>query len=143
VTDSILVDDEDQPILSACRWRVDSLGYAAGTFGSQWVRLHRVITKAQKGEIVDHINHNKLDNRRANLRIATHAENIRNSKFRSNNTSGYKGVYFCKQTGRWSAQIKANGKTRRLGRFDTAREAGAIYDRAASKLHGEFAVLNG
>lgn len=139
----ILIDARDKAVLSEGSWYVDSLGYVAGEYRGQRTRLHRVIAKAKKGQCVDHINRNKLDNRRVNLRIATHAENLRNTKFRSNNTSGYRGVYLCKVTGRWRAQIRAEDRTRQLGRFRTAVAAARVYDLAARQLHGEFAVLNG
>jgi len=90
-------------------------------------------------EMVDHINLNGLDNRWENLRLATNAENMRNSGRRSTNTTGRKGVHFCHMTGRYRAQIWVNYKRIELGRFDTVEEAGAAYEAAAHKHHGEFA----
>lgn len=90
-----------------------------------------------KGEEIDHINGNTLDNRRGNLRIATHAQNIRNSTKPVTNTSGYKGV--TKSRGRWKAQYEINGKHVNLGHFETAEEAHQAYCRAVTKAFGEFA----
>lgn len=130
-----LVDEADWPSVSGFSWCVDSSGYAMGRQG----RLHNFLMGA-KG--IDHVNGNKLDNRRANLRVATLAQNGHNRGKNPNGTSGFKGVSFCKQTGRWTAKILANGRTRWLGRHDTAEEAARAYDIAAQELHGEFARPN-
>lgn len=90
-------------------------------------------------EQVDHINLNGLDNRRCNLRLATNTENQRNKSKQVNNTSGYKGVYWRKDSNKWVAQIKVDNEVRHLGRFDTPEEAHAAYCEAAKQLHGEFA----
>jgi len=86
----------------------------------------------------DHINRNKLNNRRENLRIATQAENLRNRKVQSNNKSGFKGVYYNHRLDRYDAKIKINGRFKYLGRRRTGLEAHALYCEAARKLHGEF-----
>lgn len=89
--------------------------------------------------VVDHRNRDTLDNRIANLRDATFAQNQYNRTAQANNTSGFKGVSLIKKTGRYRADIKANGVPRYLGSFATAEEASAAYDAAARDLHGEFA----
>jgi hypothetical protein len=139
----MLIDKCDEPLLGECKWRVDSQGYASGRYHGKQVRLHRVITGAAKHQIVDHVNGDRLDNRRGNLRLTDRCGNARNSKFRSHNTSGYRGVYKCSYTGRWRAEIRVRGKGIKLGRFDDVRVAAAAYDEAARRLHGDFAVLNG
>jgi hypothetical protein len=85
-----------------------------------------------------------LDNRRENLRICTNAQNIQNSKRRSDNTSGFKGVSFEKDSGKWVARVTIPGtKTQKnLGRYDSAEEAGRVYDEAAKMHYGEFALPN-
>ncbi len=101
--------------------------------------LHRIITSAPDGVQVDHINGDGLDNRRANLRLATHAENSRNVRRPSNNKSGFKGVYKNAKTGRWAAMITGGGQRQYLGQFDTPEEAHSAYCKAAAFHHGEFA----
>jgi hypothetical protein len=102
------------------------------------VFMHRIIAGDPDRSLdVDHINGNTLDNRRQNLRPATRAQNSWNSRLRSNNTSGRRGVSFCKMTGRWSALIRSNGKgPKRLGRFATVEEAAAAYEAAALEQRG-------
>lgn len=91
----------------------------------------------------DHINHNGLDNRKANLRPATRAQNSYNRKKYANNSySKYKGVSFKKKGQKWSAQISINNKMKFLGYFHREKDAAKAYDAAARKLHGEFASLN-
>jgi hypothetical protein len=87
---------------------------------------------------IDHINGNTLDNRKANLRICTRAENNCNIKRRKNNTSGYKGVSFDKRKKKWSAYISKNYKHYFLGYFVTPEEAYIAYCKASKKYHGEY-----
>jgi hypothetical protein len=106
--------------------------------------LHRLILermldrKMIKGECVDHINGDGLDNRRENLRLATHAQNMHNSQKPINNSSGYKGVDWSKGDGKWRARIAVNGKRKGLGLYNTPEAAHEAYQRAAKELHGEF-----
>lgn len=92
-----------------------------------------------EGLHVAHINKNVLDNRIANLRLATKAEIVRSAMTPNHNTSGYKGVCFCKNRNKWHTQIVVNYRTIHLGRFDTKEEAHAAYCVAAKKYFGEFA----
>lgn len=107
--------------------------------------LHRLVLSRMLGrdllptEDVDHTNMNPLDNRRENLRLATRSQNLANTKTRSNNTSGFKGVYFDKTKQKWRAIITVNKEIKRLGRFDTPEEAHAAYCEAAKHYYGEFA----
>ena len=95
------------------------------------------------GMVVDHINHDGMDNRRANLRAATHAQNTYHRKKRSGATkSKYKGIHWRKENKKWVARIMFEGKRIHLGSFHTEIEAAKAYDRAAKKYHGEFASLN-
>ena len=105
------------------------------------IKMHRVIMGLKKGDVreVDHINtEGTLDNRRDNLRIATRAEQQRNQRKSRANTSGFKGVGFHKQTGKWIAYIALNYKHIHLGLFVTKEDAYAAYCEASKKYHGDF-----
>lgn len=96
--------------------------------------MHRSIMKPPCGLVVDHINGNGLDNRRCNLRICSQSENLINSKIRSSNTTGYKGVFRNKNTKfgkKWFARITRNYKMTHLGSFNTAEEASFAYKEAS------------
>lgn len=84
---------------------------------------------------------NALDNRRANLRLATKSQNQMNRRIQRNNTSGFKGVHLFKRTGKFRAYIMVQGKEKHLGYFATAEEAHVAYVKAAVEIHGEFAQL--
>jgi len=102
--------------------------------------MHRLIGNPPKGSIVDHINQNKLDNRRGNLRICGKSENAANSRLRRDNTSGYRGIFFERR--RWRAGIHFKGHFVVIGRYDTREEAALAYNIAAIGVYGEFASLN-
>ncbi|MDR4987189.1 AP2 domain-containing protein [Bacillus cereus] len=142
-----LVSDEDFEELSKYKWhRRSSDGYAARTIYENGkfttVRMHREIIKAPPGLVVDHINRDRLDNRRENLRIATRSQNTANSIAPSTNKSGYKGVQYRKEQKRWRAVIRVNGKHISLGQYGTAEEAAQAYNEAAVKYFGEYARIN-
>lgn len=103
---------------------------------------HRAVANAPADMQVDHIDGNRSNNDPANLRLCTHAQNLWNAGKKKHNTSGFKGVYFCKQTKKWRAEIRANRKCYKLGRFETPERAARAYDSAARILHGGFAKLN-
>lgn len=87
---------------------------------------------------VDHKSTNKLDNRKENLRLATQSQNMCNTRKRSDNTSGVKGVCWDASKGRWKAQIKLKGKTYNLGCFDSVPAAEVVVRAARESLHGAF-----
>lgn len=137
----ISVDDEDAHLLRDRKWYVDSNGYVVrkvktGGVG-RIIIFHRVLMGAEAGVSVDHIDGNPANNQRANLRVCTHAENMRNRKKHRNNKSGFKGVY--RSRGRWRAQIKVDGHKIALGTFANIEDAAAAYVLAAPLYHGEFA----
>lgn len=135
-----LVSDEDYERVVEMRWMKESIGYVKST---KWqsVRLHRFIMNAKYGDIVDHKNCNKLDNRRENLRFATKAQNAINKNIKSNNTSNYKGVALMHKK-YIRAYITVNRKQIHLGIFKTKEDAAIAYDNAAKIYYGEFANLN-
>ncbi|MEE8382209.1 MAG: HNH endonuclease [Thermodesulfobacteriota bacterium] len=137
-----LVDDEDFEFLSQWSWYYLN-GYARRTenIDSSCIFLHRAILKNSKDMEIDHINNDKLDNRRSNLRLCTHKENSQNRKIGINNTSGYKGVHK-RPDGRWQARIVVNDKRVSLGYFRNISDAVLAYNDAAEKYYGEFANLN-
>lgn len=126
----------------------ESHGYVQIRIDKKLYLAHRLAWLYMTGEWpaaqIDHINCDKLDNRFCNLRQATNAENIRNSRKPSTNTSGLKGVSWHKPNNKWRVQISANGSKRHLGYFDEDKldEAAAAYERAAKALHGEFARVS-
>ena len=106
------------------------------------ILLHRFVLSALSGKHVDHINGNPLDNRQENLRFATSAQNQRNRRMITTNTSGYKGVIWDRNRHKWSARVKLSSKTFYGGLYDSIVDAARAYDVLALKLHGEFAVTN-
>jgi hypothetical protein len=104
--------------------------------------MHKVILHAPKGMVVDHINGNPLDNRKANLRLATPAQNSRNRRVTKRGTSIYKGVWYNRTKRLYCARITVSRKMIYIGQFKDEVEAARAYDRAARKYHGEFARLN-
>lgn len=143
-----LVDDEDFEELNQYIWHYSN-GYAkrseyADGRGSERTIfiMHRVIMNTPEGMLVDHINHDTLDNRKVNLRNCTKGDNQQNVNHHKDSTSGYKGVAWDSSRGRWVARIMGNGKSIFLGRFTSPEDAARAYDSAAVKYHGEFARLN-
>lgn len=154
---TVLVDEEDLPLLNKYSWRVCKKEEKQGllyfhapsprdpvTYKQQDFRMHRLIMGCTVGDgvVVDHINHNTLDNRKCNLRKTTPAGNTWNMQKGTRNTSGYKGVSYFKRDSLYQAGIKCNGKCRNIGRRETAEEAARLYDLAAIVLFGEHACLN-
>jgi hypothetical protein len=109
---------------------------------TKMLSMHREIMNEPAGLLVDHRNCDSLDNRRANLRFATHAENMRNRRKLKNTSSCFIGVYLDKPRNRWCVHIRRNGKKLFIGRFKNEIDAAKAYDEAAKKYHVEFARLN-
>ena len=119
-------------------------GYTTTRINYKQYSLHRLIWIYHNGDIpnglqIDHDNKIRNDNRIENLRIATNLNNCYNKSKQSRNKSGYKGVCWCKQKKKWSAEIRHNKIKKHLGYFTTAEEAHEAYKKAAIELHGEFA----
>lgn len=145
-----LVDDDDYPIVSPFKWYVAVISglsrcMTCVKIDDEWVYLSmsRLIMSAKKGEVVDHENHDTLDNRKQNLRTCTNQQNNMNCKKRIKKTSSkYKGVCWDKKNNKWSANISFNSKKTTIGRFHEEKAAAQAYDIMARKLHGEFAYYN-
>jgi hypothetical protein len=147
-----IVDPENYPRLAKHKWYAVKGGNSYYAVRGKWCKLtkkrltismHNLIIDIPPGFVVDHINHNGLDNREANLRPATHAQNCRNARYpKTNASSKYRGVWYNKQTKKWRASIMYNCKKKQLGYFHNEIDAAKAYDQAAKKYHGEFAKLN-
>lgn len=134
-----IVDNQDAH-LDHLRWCMNHGGYAVRSEGGRPILMHRVIACAPLGLEVDHINRNRLDNRRSNLRLTDRAGNTRNCSRNRRSTQPYKGV---RRIGnRWGARLKFEGEWCCLGWFDTPHEAAVAYDLMAMALFGEFAATN-
>jgi hypothetical protein len=137
---TVLVDDDDFDDLSKYSWWLTSNGYAArrDNDGST-IRMHRQIMGLSKGDkrLIDHDNRCRLDNRRINLRICSKSQNSMNSKTRSDNNSGLKGVSVLRNF--FIARIVIDGKQKYLGSYETAEEAHEVYCLWADMVYGEFA----
>lgn len=134
----MLVDDEDYELMSRFNWRAQK-DSAGGWRPFATIRPHRLLVNY---ELVDHINGEPMDNRKNNLRSASKQQNSANRGLQSNNTTGFKGIYFQKTTGKYRAHIQVNGKRISLGSHKTSIDAAKAYDTAASEHFGEFARLN-
>lgn len=122
-------------------WFRDNKGYIKSVSRGKEVRLHKIIIGTTSNG-VDHINGNRSDNRKLNLRACSVEQNNRNRKTPITNKSGFKGVYWDKKRNKWRAVITASGNIYSLGWFNDVRRAAIAYNEAAAKHHGEFARLN-
>ena len=136
-----IVDADIVELISDRSWYF-AKGYAACKNGELALPMHRLIMGTPDGMDTDHINGDKLDNRKVNLRICSRSQNKRNSAVRSDSASGLKGVQYLKETNMWRASILAEGRRVHLGYFEDAASAAMAYDDAAKKHFGEYARLN-
>lgn len=135
----VKVDNEDFDKVKDINWRLIAGKYAGNdTVGN----MHRYIMDCPNGLVVDHKNHDTLDNRRENLRVATYAQNIMNTHSSKGSSSEYKGVCWDKSKGKWAVHIGFNYKKIFIGYFDEEKEAALAYNKRAQELFGEFAKLN-
>ena len=138
-----LVDDDLYEYLNQWKWCYDT-GYAARKTGKRvsgklihqtkfW--MHREVIQAKKGEYVDHINGDKLDNQRSNLRICSQSVNMFNSKLHTNNKTGIVGVYWDKSRNKWKASIGVNRRRVELGRFNSIDDAIIVRKQAEKEYY--------
>jgi len=151
-----LVDDSDFETLNQYKWFAAPdrkkftpsfcaiRGGGSGN-GVPTTYMHRVIMGLQHGDseiMVDHINHNPLDNRRKNLRICTRSQNLRNGRSHQDSVSRFKGVSWHAKAKKWQVSIYINGKSKFLGLFILEKEAARAYDEEAVIIFEEFANPN-
>lgn len=146
----VIIDDEDFKKVSKYKWRINDSGYVMRQSGNarikelrKTIRLHRFIMNLKNNSIfIDHINGNKLDNRKSNLRLCTKFQNNVNVPIGRNNTSGFKGVSFNKLRKKYYAGICYKKIQYHLGVFVNKIDAARVYNEKAKELFGDFAYLN-
>ncbi len=146
-----IVDVEDFEQLNQHKWLCTHAGYALRAApnksgkGPKQVKIpmHRLLCLVPDGMFVDHINRNPLDNRKANLRPATHRQNVWNRKLtRKTKKTRYTGVHWDNRREKWQVLVRIDGRNRGFGSYADEVEAARAYDRVAKQHRGEFAVLN-
>jgi len=142
-----VVDEQDAEIVRRHTWvpfvRLDRSGtvYAKARVSGKSVFLHRLLMHPERGEYIDHIDGDGLNNQRSNLRLCSNSDNLMNRGLNSNNRTGYKGVSKS-SAHRWCARLMVNGETVWRESFDDPVEAARAYDRVAIEWRGEFARTN-
>ncbi len=138
-----LYDMSDRQLISQFKWSINSGGYAFTIINGEIIMMHRLIMNVLDNHNVevDHRFHNRLDNRKSQLRICTHSENRRNSrKLKPGASSKFKGLY--NDLGRWHVQIVQNAKVKNLGRYFDEITAAKKYDQKAIEIFKDFAFIN-
>lgn len=137
-----LIDADLYGALSKYKWHISGDGYASREYKRRIVGMHRDIMECPRGYVVDHINMDKLDNRRENLRICTKSQNGMNRGLQTGCSSRFKGVCWHKNRHKWYSYICRDGKSLFLGSYDDEVSAAISYNNKAAELFGEFARLN-
>lgn len=147
---SCLIDQEDMPLISTRNWRTDNMRYAISEKQIKGLRkktyMHRLIMESHHHSIhkmeIDHINHNRLDNRKINLRVCSKTQNTTYDSKAQGCSSIYHGVSFDRVRNKYKCQIWFNKKIVFSKRFETEIEAALQYNEIAKKYHGEYAKFN-
>lgn len=138
-----IIDAEDVPLIQGRSWcavkGLSGIIYAKSSVGRHGaLYMHRVIAGSPISKITDHKDGNGLNNRRSNLRVCGYSQNAANKKARASSSSGLKGVCWDKNSGKWQATIRVNGRETYLGQYATKEEAHAVYVVAGNAAYGEF-----
>jgi len=142
-----LINEDDTHLMDGYAWHFDVSGYIVRRAWKDGkcvknIRLHRLVIGAKDGQYVDHINENKADNRKENLRIATYSQNLACRGPYKNNTSGYKGVSWDKRRKVWMVLLGYQGKRIYVGSFNDKNKAAQMYNIKAKEIFGDFAYQN-
>lgn len=136
-----IIDSEDYGVLSRYQWMCHC-GYVRRVEKGKTIHMHRLLMNCPDNFEVDHINRNKLDNRKSNLRIVTRQQNMCNKTRYAGSSSKYKGVSWHSKDKIWNAQIRLDRKIYYLGAYESEEVAAAAYNHHAILLFGQYAVLN-
>jgi hypothetical protein len=144
--DEVLIDEVDEYLINSYTWTRSDDGYAIHNYtargSSKAMYMHRLIMKAKVGEIVDHIDGNRLNNKRSNLRVVSVSQNSQNSYQKYKSTSMFKGVSWDSRLKKWRVDIRVKGRKRFLGKFEDVLDAALAYDVAALEFYGNDAMTN-
>lgn len=130
-----IIDDEDFDLVNQFKWHIAGRGYAYYNNRKQRGSMHRLVMHAKKGDCIDHINENKLDNRKCNLRFCTHSTNLQR---RTNLSKPLRGIEE-RSNGKFRVRIYKNRKAIHLGMFDKKEDAIEAYNRAVGDLYDNYA----
>lgn len=146
-----IVDPDDFERLNRYKWQCTNLGYARRTASRMCdkrrkrvaIQMHNVVCTTPQGMTVDHINRNRLDNRKANLRAVTLEQNNWNRKYvKKRAKTRYTGIYWNSQMKKWQVRLMIKGRSRSFGYYADEVEAAKVYDKVVKEYRGEYAVLN-
>ena len=136
----ILVDEDDFEFIKSFSWFADKKGRSQMNYDYNTVKMHHLIMGFPIGDMeIDHIDCNKSNNCKNNLRIVTKSQNAWNKKISRNNVSGYKCIHFHTPSNRWRVIIGKNNKKHYIGQYTDIEDARIAYLNAVSELHGKFA----
>ena len=137
-----IIDRDDYALLSRYTWLKGKRGYPVTSINRKSITLHRFLLDFPDGYDIDHISGDKLDNRRLNLRVCTHQQNMCNQKMRNTNSTGFTGVSYLKNARAYEAYVHCHGKKHHLGLHATPEATARARDHAARKLFGIYGRFN-
>ena len=140
--DVFYFDKEDFELIKNYCWCINDYGYVVtiDRITRKTVQFHRLVMHPGKEDVVDHINHDKLNNCKSNLRVCSHVDNMKNRSIKKYSVSGFTGVTWHKKSSKWQAQIKVNGRNIHLGFFTDINEAVKARIMAELEIFGEFSA---